>query len=511
MATGTQPISYQWFFENDSIKGAKSNIYYLKSTSLNDAGNYYCALTNSCGMITASHKNLIVRELPVVHLGNDTTFCLGQETVLTVNAPYFCDWNTGSTKQNLTVVKSGNYWVKVTDIYGCKNISDSVKITVLEPYALEVLCMVTVDSVSGKNLITWERTRGERIAYYNIYKESTQAGKYQKIGTLPFDSLSVFVDYNSNPRKKADRYALTVVDSCNNESALSQPHKTMHLTANKGVGTEVNLIWDHYQGYNFNTYRIYRGTSASNMTKIDSIQSTLFTYVDANPPSGLLFYQVSAVKLDTCSPAKVRAQTSSGPYSQSVSNLKDFSTVSSDYLIVNPEYLTIDPAAGSVAFISVFTNRSDWNATTNAGWLTLVKDYQNNTITLVAAQIYTFASRTDTITVTATGIQDRKIIITQAGTTDISEDTPDISFRVYPNPFREMTNLVYELTKPEKITIQVYNLLGMLVTTLVDEKQRPGQYQYQFTPEGNDRAKGIYFIRMVAGNSVFVHKIVQTY
>jgi hypothetical protein len=162
--------------------------------------------------------------------------------------------------------------VEVTDLNGCKAVSNTVHVSVLEPYNGEEICVVTNDPYTGKNLIAWERTKGKRTAYYNIYRETTAAGIYEKIGSLPFDSVSVFVDDNSNPKQRAYRYRISAVDSCNNESELSKPHKTLHLTVNAGVGGQINLIWSHYEGFPFQTYRIYRGTHPDSLKLIDSIQ-----------------------------------------------------------------------------------------------------------------------------------------------------------------------------------------------------------------------------------------------
>ncbi|PLX01136.1 MAG: hypothetical protein C0594_14190, partial [Marinilabiliales bacterium] len=108
---------------------------------------------------------------------------------------------------------------------------------------------------------------------------------------------SVYTDINSNPSQQSDRYRISVIDTCNNESELSEAHKTMHLTVSTGVGV-YNLIWENYEGFDFGSYLIYRGTSPNNLTPIGTIQSNLTTYTDYQP-QGLYYYQIAVMKDDT--------------------------------------------------------------------------------------------------------------------------------------------------------------------------------------------------------------------
>ncbi len=75
-----------------------------------------------------------------------------------------------------------------------------------------------------------------------MYKETSQSGLYYLIGTTDSDSLSFYHDVYSDPQIRSWRYKISAVDNCGNESNLSDEHKTIHLTANLGVGNVVNLI-----------------------------------------------------------------------------------------------------------------------------------------------------------------------------------------------------------------------------------------------------------------------------
>jgi hypothetical protein len=52
----------------------------------------------------------------------------------------------------------------------------------------------------------------------------------------------------------------------------------------------------------------------------------------------------------------------------------------------------------------------------------------------------------------------------------------------YPNPFNPNTTIEYTLAKREKVTIDIYNLLGEKVLTLVNQFQAAGKYTVPFAP-----------------------------
>jgi hypothetical protein len=76
----------------------------------------------------------------------------------------------------------------------------------------------------------------------------------------------------------------------------------------------------------------------------------------------------------------------------------------------------------------------------------------------------------------------------------------------FPNPFNPTTTIRYEIPRDAKVTIDVYNLLGQKIRTLVDEEHSAGVYQIVFT--GEMLASGVYFYRIQAGNYTEIKKMV---
>lgn len=75
----------------------------------------------------------------------------------------------------------------------------------------------------------------------------------------------------------------------------------------------------------------------------------------------------------------------------------------------------------------------------------------------------------------------------------------------YPNPFNPSTTISYALPKEEMVTIRVYDILGQVVKTLVNQSQSAGTHTVSF--KANELTSGIYFYSIQAGNFNQVKKM----
>jgi hypothetical protein len=72
----------------------------------------------------------------------------------------------------------------------------------------------------------------------------------------------------------------------------------------------------------------------------------------------------------------------------------------------------------------------------------------------------------------------------------------------FPNPFNPTTTIRYSLPDESYVTLQVFDALGALVATLVDEQKSPGTYDAEFnvnTATKNLISSGVYLYRIKAG------------
>jgi hypothetical protein len=221
----------------------------------------------------------------------------GVDNISSCGSYIWIDGNTYTSNNN-----TASY--TLTNVGGCDSIVTLNLVILPEPDIQEV-CIVGVDSITNLNRIVWEKGLSLAIDSFYIYRETSISNQYELVGAQPYDSLSVWIDPNSNPTVQAYRYKITALDSCGNESLPSNFHKTIHLTINQGVGNSWNLIWSDYEGINFGSYNIYRGTDPTNISLLTTIQSNLNSYTDLTPPTGPVYYQIEVVNPNNCDPTKI--------------------------------------------------------------------------------------------------------------------------------------------------------------------------------------------------------------
>ena len=79
----------------------------------------------------------------------------------------------------------------------------------------------------------------------------------------------------------------------------------------------------------------------------------------------------------------------------------------------------------------------------------------------------------------------------------------------YPNPFNPSTKIVYSIENNNKgaiqTTLKIYDILGRVISTLVDEKKSSGKYVVEFY--ASKLSSGIYYYRLSSGSFSDVRKM----
>jgi hypothetical protein len=75
----------------------------------------------------------------------------------------------------------------------------------------------------------------------------------------------------------------------------------------------------------------------------------------------------------------------------------------------------------------------------------------------------------------------------------------------YPNPFNPTTTISFGLEFDSEVSIQIYNLQGRVVETLVSEYMRAGYHSV--TWNADNFSSGVYFVKMATGDYVSTQKL----
>ena len=67
---------------------------------------------------------------------------------------------------------------------------------------------------------------------------------------------------------------------------------------------------------------------------------------------------------------------------------------------------------------------------------------------------------------------------------------------VYPNPFNSRTTIAYQLPEHTSVSIQVFDVRGRIIATLVDDMVEAGHHQVSWN--GANIPTGIYFCKMTS-------------
>jgi len=287
-----------------------------------DAGVYSVTVTDGEGCTALAQVAVGEKGAPTVNVTAITQSTCGNtdgSILIAVSGgtgSYTYDWKNEagasiSSSKDLITVGPGIYSASISDGSGCKTF---VTATIpAEQPPVELICLITVDTATGKNLIVWNETPGKGIEAYRLYRETTSAGVFDSIAYVLVDSFSYFIDEFADPVIRSWRYRIAAINSCGVESRLSPPHKTMHLTISLGLGGLINLIWNHYEGYvpYESNYKIWRHTPGIGWEMINVVPSNLNSYVDDTAPDADLWYYVEAVHPNGCTPVKASTYNSS--------------------------------------------------------------------------------------------------------------------------------------------------------------------------------------------------------
>jgi len=265
---------------------------------------------------------VFIKVIPFVATANDQTISCGNTAKLDVYTNYTgtgtltYDWQPKDKLDNssiknpvATLTQAADFTVTVTSPNGAvaqKNVHVDVSKINYQPE----LCLVSVEA-DNKNVLVWTQPEGSSIQDYLIFRESLiQTDFYDLIGSVASTAESVYTDVSSNALVQSNKYKIAARDNCGFVTSQSIPHKTMHLSINKGQGNSWNLIWESYDGFKVVSYKIYRGSSPDNLSLIGSTAGGANSYSDFTANEGDVYYQIEVLAPSPCNALKSTAYTS---------------------------------------------------------------------------------------------------------------------------------------------------------------------------------------------------------
>jgi Tol biopolymer transport system component len=104
-------------------------------------------------------------------------------------------------------------------------------------------------------------------------------------------------------------------------------------------------------------------------------------------------------------------------------------------------------------------------------------------------------------------------ILVPTGIKDKQGDLPQ-NFKLYqnyPNPFNSSTTIRYHLSQPGKLRLQIFDIMGRLVHTLIDDQNEAGDYQVSWDgtyKEGLKVSTGIYLCQLIVDSDKLTNKLI---
>ncbi|NOZ03378.1 MAG: T9SS type A sorting domain-containing protein [FCB group bacterium] len=159
--------------------------------------------------------------------------------------------------------------------------------------------------------------------------------------------------------------------------------------------------------------------------------------------------------------------------------------------------LTTDQMSANISNQAIYDSVSahGWDGVSTASWAIEASDGYASTW---AGDPFSIAGLT--IDYSAMGVDDDAFI-------------PDefALYQNYPNPFNPITTIVYDLPEASNVTIEIYNIVGQRVRTLVSDHQEPGRYKIHWNSTndlGAPLSSGMYIYRIQAKDFSAVKKLI---
>lgn len=441
------------------VGGPYTFLWYPGSLSTNNitvsptsSTTYTLNVSDANGCTTSSTRAIIVNPVPTLTISGSQTICTGDSASIASSGSggtpvYTYLWNTGSSASTITVSPgtTANYSVVCTDANGCADTAAS---------SINVNPATTIsghiDSV-GFNFLNGEVTLYKYLA-----------------AQISFDSITtVSIDVNGNyffPTINPGLYLIKVF-----------PDTILHPTAmptyfgNQFLWAAADTVFhDCYANDTANISIQFQLAIPSGTGALGGIieEGVGFGRAEGDPIPGL------DVKLGKNPGGQIVAstQTNAGGY-YFFGNLALNSVIGGSYTI-----LADIPGLGMTSSYTIVLDPAH-------------PVYDSLNYAVDSSSIYT-------VPTSSTGISNFTI-------------AKENKFKVYPNPFKDNINVEYFIPAEANVKLEVFNVLGIKITSLINSKQSAGNYKYNLNCQTNQLSSGIFFMTLTIDGKSSTQRIVM--
>lgn len=121
-----------------------------------------------------------------------------------------------------------------------------------------------------------------------------------------------------------------------------------------------------------------------------------------------------------------------------------------------------------------------------------------------AGDVFTASFSGSTVNLSGGFVQVSDLILTSNEPVNTDLPTRFEMSQNYPNPFNPSTNIQFSLPKTSNVKLEVFNSIGILVATLIDDQKQAGFHTIRF--DASRYSSGMYFYRLIANNSIIATK-----
>ncbi|MFH2143947.1 MAG: two-component regulator propeller domain-containing protein [Bacteroidota bacterium] len=168
---GVYPFTYQWADSLGIVFSTDANpaIPFPTSTPI----NYYITITDAQANTAIDTLTVVVNTLPVINLGTYSNLCSGDTVSIDISGYAEYQWSNGNSTSIVHLTLPGDYYVTVTDYYGC-TATDNTSL-VFSPNNLDLnditpSCVggsITIDAGSGFSSYLWNTTETTQTIVIN--------------------------------------------------------------------------------------------------------------------------------------------------------------------------------------------------------------------------------------------------------------------------------------------------------------------------------------------------------